>query len=95
MATINTHGLKMHGLRKACSKSKNLTGYYGGQYVQISYDTADGDVLSDYHVSLGQNSWTKYHDPSVIRVCNVSEPATMQQIADMIYSAVQQRERYA
>ena len=95
MATINTHGLKMHGLRKACSESKNLTGYYGGQYVQISYDTADGDVLSDYHVSLGQNSWTQYHDPSVIRVCNVSEPATMQQIADMIYSAVQQRERYA
>lgn len=91
MATINTHGLKMHGLRKACSESKNLTGYYSGQYVQISYDTACGKVLSDYHVSLGQNSWTQYHDPSVIRVCNLSEPTTMQQIADLICSAVQDR----
>lgn len=91
MATINTHCLKMHGLRKACSESKNLTGYYGGQYVQISYDTAVGKVLSDCHVSIGQNSWTQYDDPSVICVCNISEPATMQQIADLIYSAVQQR----
>lgn len=94
MATINTHGLKMQGLRKACSESKNLTGYYGGQYVQISYDTAGGKVLSDYHVSLGQNSWTQYDESSVIRVCNISEPTAMQQIADMIYSALQHHERY-
>ena len=95
MGKVDTHGLKMIGLRSACSDTKGLTGYYSGRYVQISYDLRSGEILTNYHVSLGQNSWTKYHDPSVIRVCNVSEPATMQQIADMIYSAVQQRERYA
>lgn len=89
MSKVNTHGLKMHGLRNACSESKDLTGYYSGRYVQISYDTRSGEILTDYHVSLGQNSWTQYHDASIIRVCNLSDPATMQQIADMVYSAMQ------
>ena len=38
----NTHGLKMHGLRKAAGDTKGLNGYYSGQYVQINYDTVEG-----------------------------------------------------
>lgn len=80
----NTHGLVMKGLRNACSETKGLTGYYSGHYVQISYDTSDGEILTDYHYSLGQNSWSQYHSKSIITIRNASKPMTMQEIADEI-----------
>ena len=84
----NTYGLTMRGLRKAAGATKGLTGYYNGHYVQISYDTSNGEILTNYHYSLGQNSWTQYHGSDIITVCNASNPMTMQQIADAIAEAV-------
>ena len=81
---VNTHGLKMTGLRKAAGETKGLTDYYSGHYVQVNYDKATGEVFTNYHYSLGQNSWSEYHDPDVIVCGNVSSPMTMQRIADMI-----------
>lgn len=80
----NTYGLKMTGLRKAAGETKGLTGQYSGHYVQISYDRSTGEVVTNYHYSLGQNSWSQYHDSNIITVCNVSQPKTMQEIADLI-----------
>lgn len=80
----NTHGYKMHGLRNAASETKGLAGYYSGHYVQISYNRETGEITTNYHYSLGQNSWTQYHDPAIITICNASSPMTMQEIADMI-----------
>lgn len=78
---VNTYGMKMHGLKKAAGETKGLS-YYRGDYVQISYDRSDGEILTNYHVST--NSWSEYHDPQIITVCNAREPMTMQQIADEI-----------
>lgn len=83
MAKINKHGLKMHGLRAASGDTENY-GYYSGQYVQVSYDRSTGDVLTNYHYSIGHNWWTQYHDPAIITVAMASNHMTMQQIADAI-----------
>lgn len=88
MKTINKHGLKMHGLKAASGETRNY-GYYSGHYIQISYDTDTGDVLTDYHCSLGQNSWTRYHDPAIITVATAADHMTMQEIADAIARAVE------
>ena len=88
MKTINKHGLKMHGLKAASGETRNY-GYYSGHYVQISYDTNTGDVLTDYHYSLGQNSWTRYHDPAIITVATTADHMTMRAIADAIARAVE------
>lgn len=88
MKAINKHGLKMHGLKAASGETRNY-GYYSGHYVQISYDTDTGDVLTDYHYSLGQNSWTRYHDPAIITVATAADHMTMQEIADAIARAVE------
>lgn len=88
MKTINKHGLKMHGLKAASGETRNY-GYYSGHYIQISYDTDTGDVLTDYHCSLGQNSWTRYHDPAIITVATAADHMTMQEIADAISRAVE------
>jgi len=85
---VNTHGLKMIGLKKAAGETKGLTNYYSGHYVQISYDKVTGEIISDYHYSLGQNWWTQYHDSNVITIGNASSPLTMQAIADWIAEAV-------
>lgn len=91
---INTYGKKMNGIRKASGETKGLTGYYSGHYVQISYDKVTGDVLTNYHYSLGQNSWSEYNDPNVITIGNYSEPMTMQAIADEINNALEPHGMY-
>lgn len=88
MKKINKHGLKMRGLKAASGETRDY-GYYSGHYVQISYDTDTGDVLTDYHYSLGQNSWTRYHDPAIITVATTADHMTMQAIADAIARAVE------
>ena len=88
MAKINTHGLKMKGIKKASGDTCN---YSSGHYIQISYDTETGDIMTDYHYSLGRNSWTQYHDPAIITICTTDYHMTMQDIADAIAEAVANR----
>lgn len=85
---INTHGIKMTGLKALSGKTKDLQGYYSGSYVEVCYDRSTGKAWGVYHYSLGQNTWTQYHDPAVIKCGNVSEPMTMQALADLIASHV-------
>lgn len=89
---VDKHNLKMVGLREAAGETKGLRGYFSGEYVQISYDRDDGEILTNYHYSLGQNSWSDYHCESIITVCFASDPMTMQEIADAIYDAVEDYE---
>lgn len=84
MAKVNKHGMKMVGLKKASGETQNY-GYYSGMYVEIFYDKADGEVWGVFQYSLGQNSWTEYHDSSIVKICNTSSHMTMQEIADAIY----------
>lgn len=85
---VNTHGLKMTGLKATSGETKGLRGYYTGNYIEIFYDRATGEVWGNYQVSLGQNTWTQYDDPNVIKICNVSEPRTMQEIANLVRDCV-------
>lgn len=84
---FDNHGLPMRGIKRASGETKHLTGYFSGLYVQISYDTSTGQILTDNHCSLGCNSWTVYHDPAIIHVGFACQPMTMQQIADRINEA--------
>lgn len=87
MRTINTYGLKIKGLKKASGNTLNY-GYYSGFYNEVFYDRATGEVWTVFQYSLGQNTWTKYHDPNVIKICNASNHMTMQEIADCIYDRI-------
>ena len=82
--TINKHGLKINGLKKASGDTVDWG--YTGWHTQICYDTDTGDIYTHDH--CGQ-SWTRYHDPEVITVCHTTKHMTMQDIADAIFRAVQ------
>lgn len=84
MAAINKYGHKMTGLKAASSATKELRGYYSGEYVELFYDLSTGAVWTKYQCSLGQNNWTEYDDSNIVCIGNISEPVTMQEIADMI-----------
>lgn len=93
MTKVNTHGLKLKGLKKASGATENY-GYYSGMYDEVFYDTKSGEIWTVFQSSYGQNSWTEYHDPSVIKVCNASSHMTMQQLANAIRDALDERTLY-
>ena len=87
---IDTHGLKMIGLRKASGCTKHFP-CGSGQYFQISYDTATGEVLTTFH--LDNNSWTEYDDENIILICHTQHHLSIQTLADMIASKVSYNKR--
>ena len=87
MAKVNTHGLKMVGLKKASGNTEDY-GYYSPSYEEVFYDMKTGEVWTVFQHSLGQNWWTQYDDKNIIKICNTSHHMTMQEIADRIYDAV-------
>lgn len=91
--TIDKHGLKMSGLKKASGATQDY-GAYSPEYQEIFYDRSTGEVWAVYQYSLGHNSWTEYHDPDVIKICNTSSHLTMQQIADAIANAMMTEAAY-
>nr|DAM21485.1 MAG TPA: hypothetical protein [Caudoviricetes sp.] len=82
---VNTHGLKMIGLKAASGETQGIS-YYSGQYVQISYDLDEGRVYADWHLTV--NDYRRYHNPRIITACGAREPMTMQKIADCVAAAV-------
>ena len=85
---INKYGIKMNGLKKASGYTENY-GPYSGNYVELFYDKSNGDVWGIFQHSLGQNSWTEYHDHDVVKVCTTSRPMTMPEIADCIRDRIE------
>lgn len=94
MSKVNTYGLTIKGLKKTSGYTEDY-GYYSGRYVEIFYDRSTGEVWGNFQYSLGQNSWTEYHDPDIVKICNTSRHMTMQEIADEINRVLQQEKSYA
>lgn len=84
----NAYGLKIKGLKKVSGETKSLRGYYSGEYMEVFYNTATREVWSNYQYSLGQNIWTVYDNPDIIKVGNICQPMTMQQLTDKILAVV-------
>ena len=89
---INTHGrnIKMEDLAKASDYTKGL-GSRTGEYAEIFYDKATGEVWGAYH--WDREEWTVYHDADVIKVGITTRFKTPQQIADMIASTLTEDEQ--
>lgn len=81
---LNTHGIKMTGIKAAAGATKGLQGCYNGVYEELFYDRRTGEVWTVTQASFGHNSWTEYHDKQIIKICNLDDHKTMQEIADLI-----------
>lgn len=94
MTKVNTYGLTIKDLKKTSGFTKDY-GYYSGMYVEIFYDRSTGEVWGNFQISLGQNSWSEYNDPDILKICNTSRHMTMQEIADEIHRVLQEEKSYA
>ena len=81
----------MKGLRKVCSETKGLHGYSSGEYLELFYDAQNNEVFTVYQYSLGQNSWTVFHDPSIIPCGNIDSPKTQEEIREIIAETLERR----
>jgi hypothetical protein len=79
--------MKYTGIKAAAGATKNLNGYYSGEYVELFVDKSSGKVWTVFHHSIGQQTWTEYHDDNIIKCGNISSPATMAEIKEMIENA--------
>lgn len=84
MGKVNTYGIKMNGLRKACGETKCLNPY-DGYHFEIAYDPDTGDVLTSE--LLSHSSFVKWND-GIIPCGNVYGYTSMQDIADNVYLRV-------
>lgn len=85
--------MKIKGLKRIAGDSKFLNGYYSGRYIQVNYDRETGYAWGDFFHSLGQNSWNVYHSPDVIRVGNICEPTSMEELRRLVADAVDLHDR--
>ena len=76
----NTYGYTMKGLRDAAKATKGLTAS-GGRRVQLNYDSAEGIVFVN---RVRHDTWVRYRNETVLVVCQVREPLTAQQVADLV-----------
>ena len=93
MAKVNTYGLPIKGLKTASGYTEDY-GSCSGRYVEIFYDRSTGEVWGNFQCSTGMNSWTEYHDPAVVKICNTSRHMTMQEIADEIHRVIMESDLY-
>ena len=94
MSKINTHGLKMTGLKAASGSTQNY-GVFSPSYDELFYNRSTGEVWTVFQHSIGHNSWTVYHDANVLKICDASSHMTMQEIADAIAETVAQDDAQA
>lgn len=87
MKSINTYGLTMKGLRKASGDTQSYRD--AASYDEIFYNRESGEIWTRFQHSLGFNSWTQYHDPAIVKICNAQHHMTMQAIADAIHDSLQ------
>lgn len=76
------------GIKKASGQTINWSSRSGG-YTEVFYDMDADEVWTVDQISIGQNSWTEYHDPAIIKVCNTTCHMTMNQIKEAIEYAIQ------
>ena len=78
------------GLKKTSGMTRDF-GPYSGHYIEIFFDRKTCEVWGVWQYSLGHNTWTEYHDPNVIKICNTDHHMKMVEIAEAISECLKDR----
>lgn len=78
----------MKNLRKVCSETKSLKGFYDGGYLQLNYNKTDDNVFTNYHYGLGHTWETNYDDVNIINCGIICTPKTQKEILKMVENAL-------
>lgn len=84
---LNTHGLKMTGIKRVCHETKELAAWGAGRYnLGLYYDLKEGylwiKVEGIYDEMIADNAF---------KITNLWDYFNMQSIADMVYYTLVER----
>lgn len=82
---VNTYGLKMIGVQKACGATIHRV----RSYIRISYDRENGRVLWEMREGEMPVDCAEDGRKGIIPICNTCEHMKKQEIADAIYRVMQ------
>lgn len=83
--------MKIKGLKKIATDTLILSDFYAPEYLQLNYDISTGEAWTDFHYSLGHNSWTNYHDSKIINCGIITNPMSVREISKMIENLISER----
>lgn len=81
---VNTFGLKMDGLRTAAMSTDDY-GWRGLHYNELFYNMRTGKVWTVHQVCVNHIACTEYNNPSIVKIGNLTDRLSEQQMAVKIY----------
>ena len=90
--TTNTFGLKMTGLRDAADSTEDF-GWNGLNYNELFYNMRTGKVWTVRQCSVRHTAETEYNNSSVIKIGNLTDRYSEQQLAIKVYRGMQKHGR--
>ena len=72
--------MKIQGIKNICTETKSLSPY-DSRKLQVFYCQDENKAWSEVHVG---NSWSEYHDDSIIDCGFINEPQTQKEIIERI-----------
>jgi hypothetical protein len=84
MATINTHGLKMDGLKESAAETSNYRWCVGLKTI-ISYLVDEGVVTAN---TVTTDAWLRWDDDANVVSIESTRHMSAQKVADELYAAV-------
>lgn len=77
---------KIKGIKKICSMSKSLNGFYDPRYLALYYDISENRVFAKEIVSLDHNSWMEGDAENIYYLDDICEPVSMVDINEIVYT---------
>lgn len=74
----------MKGIKRVCSDTKTLRGFYSPEYLQLFYDAKTDELFTEFLFSIGHNSFIQSDDPEIINLGFLYEPMTMQEVKEYV-----------
>ena len=78
----------MKNLKKVVSEIKACPQGVGAYY-EVFYNRQNDELFTEFQVSLGHNSWTKFEDPEIVKIGEFEKPVTMKELKKRVEEAQQ------
>lgn len=87
-----TFGLRMTGLRDAADSTEDF-GWNGLNYNELFYNMRTGKVWMVRQCCIGHTAETEYNNPAIVKIGNVTDKLSEQQLAIKVYRGIQKQGR--
>lgn len=74
---------EIKGLQEAWKEIKTCPQGVGAYY-EVFYNRRTDELFTEFQVSLGHNSWTKFENPEIVKIGEFEKPVTMKELKQLV-----------